>query len=292
METGNCRVTRAPFKEPCRMKISVITTLYNRPEHIRLLAASLALQTRVPDELVVADDGSDEATAEALARLLPSCGFPAKVVRQEKDGYRLSAARNLAIRAATGDYLLFLDCDMAPLPDAVAVHERRAAPERLLCGNRALLDEAATRALFAARPAPADADWEQAWERADRGELEAAARLFRRHARLRRWHLARPHKPKLLGCHFSLFREDVERINGFDENYVGWGYEDDDFARRLYKSGVAPFSVIDEARMLHLWHASMAPQALKRRRDRPNRAYFRRWGVPARCENGLRKPGA
>ena len=159
METGNCRVTRAPFKEPCRMKISVITTLYNRPEHIRLLAAALALQTRVPDELVVADDGSDEATAEALAHLLPSCGFPAKVVRQEKDGYRLSAARNMAIRAATGDYLLFLDCDMAPLPDAVAVHERRAAPGRLLCGNRALLDEAATRALFAARPAPADADW-------------------------------------------------------------------------------------------------------------------------------------
>ena len=269
------------------MKISVVTTVYNRPEHLRLLLAALAAQTRVPDEFVVADDGSDAATVAALERLLPACGMPARVVRQEKDGYRLAAARNLAIRAAAGDYLLFLDCDIVPLPDAVAVHERHAAPRRLLCGNRALLDETATQALFAAVPAPSPADWERAWRSADRRELEAAAKLFARHAALRRWHLARPHKPKLIGCHFSLFRADVARVNGFDENFVGWGYEDDDFARRLYGTGVEPRSAIEAARALHLWHPSLAPQALERHRDRPNRAYFRRWRVPAYCQNGL-----
>ena len=273
------------------MKISVITTIYNRPEHLRLLLAALAAQTRPPDEVIVADDGSDAATVAALGRLLPACGLPARAVRQEKDGYRLAAARNLAIRAATGDYLLFLDCDLAPLPDAVAIHDRRAAPGRLLCGNRALLDEAATAALMAAAPAPSAADWEKAWAAADQRELPEAARLFARHAALRRWHAARPHKPKLLGCHFSLFRAEVDRVNGFDENFTGWGYEDDDFARRLYRAGVAPQSVIAEARALHLWHPSLAPQALKRHRDRPNRAYFRRWRVPAFCANGLRKPG-
>ena len=274
------------------MKISVITTVYNRPEHLRLLLAALAAQTLPPDEVVVADDGSDAATVAALQRILPACGLPARSVRQEKDGYRLAAARNLALRAATGDYLLFLDCDLVPLPDAVAVHARHAAPGRLLCGHRALLAEAATAALFSAVPAPAAADWEQAWAAADRRELETAARLFARHAALRRWHLARPHKPKLIGCHFSLPRADAERVNGFDENFVGWGYEDDDFARRLYKAGVQPQSVIVAARALHLWHPSLAPQALQRHRDRPNRAYFRRGRVPAFCENGLKKPGA
>jgi len=271
------------------MKISVVTTIYNRPEHLRLLLGALAAQTRVPDEIVVADDGSDAATVAALERLRAAGGIPVQVVRQEKDGYRLAAARNRAIRAATGDYLLFLDCDIAPLPDAVAVHERAAAPRRLLCGHRALLDETTTRALFSAVPAPASADWEQAWAGADRRELSAATRMFARHAGLRRWHLARPHKPKLLGCHFSLFREAAERVNGFDENFVGWGYEDDDFARRLYRAGVEPRSVIEEARALHLWHPSLAPQALERHRDRPNRAYFRRWRVPAVCQNGLVK---
>ena len=274
------------------MKISVLTTVYNRPEHLRLLVASLVQQTRVPDELIVADDGSDAATVAAMAEVLAAGGLPATVVRQEKDGYRLAAARNLAIRAAAGDYLLFLDCDIALLPDAVALHERQAASRRLLCGNRGLLDEAATKALFAAHPAPAGADWEQAWAHADTDDLDAAERLFRRQAWLRRWHVARPHKPKLLGCHFSLFREDVERVNGFDERFVGWGYEDDDFARRLYKTGVVPRSVILEARALHLWHPSLAPPPLRRHRDRPNRAYFRRWSVPAACVLGLRKPEA
>ena len=273
------------------MKIGVVTTIYNRPEHLRLLAASLASQTRVPDEWIVADDGSDAATVAAMRRVLDACPIPSQTVRQEKDGYRLAAARNMAIRVAAADYLIFLDCDMALLPDAVAVHERWAAPRRLLCGNRALLDEASTAELFAAAPAPSPTDWERAWARADAAELRAAAALFARHARLRRWRVARPHKPKLLGCHFSLFREDVVRVNGFDENYVGWGYEDDDFARRLYGAGVAPRSVIQEARAMHLWHPATAPQSLARHRDRPNRAYFRRWRVPAFCGNGLLKQG-
>ena len=270
------------------MKISVITTLYNRPEHLRLLVASLLAQTRVPDELVVADDGSDEATVVSMNRVLSGCGIPSKVVRQEKDGYRLAAARNKAIRASTGDYLLFLDCDIALLPDAVDQHRRYSAPHRLLCGNRALLDEVVTKALMAAVPSPSPEDWEMAWAAADIAGLAEAARLFARHAALRRWHVARPHKPKLLGCHFSLYRDDVDGVNGFDENFVGWGYEDDDFARRLYKTGVEPRSVIQEARAMHLWHPSLAPQALERHRDRPNRAYFRRWRVSAFCQNGLK----
>ena len=107
------------------------------------------------------------------------------------------------------------------MPDALAIHEQAAARRRLLCGHRGLLDEGATQALFAALPAPSAADWEQAWAHADRGELVVAARLFARHAVLRRWHLARPHKPKLLGCHFSLFREDVERVTG--STRTSWG---------------------------------------------------------------------
>ena len=271
------------------MKISVITTIYNRPDHLRLLVASLAAQTRPPDELIVADDGSDSATVAGIERLRTAADLPITVVQQEKDGFRAAAARNLGMRAARGDYLLFLDCDIALLPDAMETHVRHAAPRRLLCGNRALLDEAATRVLFAQTPAPTPADWENAWAAADHTQRQEAARLFCHHAALRRWHLARPHKPKLLSCHLSLHREDAERVNGFDENFVGWGYEDDDFGRRLYRSGVEPRSVIDAARALHLWHPSLAPQELKRHRDRPNRAYFRRWRVATFCANGLTK---
>ena len=271
------------------MKVSVITTVYNRPEHFRLMLAALAAQSRRPDEVVVADDGSDADTVSARRAHVDASPLPCVFVRQEKDGYRLAAARNLATRAATGDYLVFADCDIALLPDAIENHLHLASPDRLLCGNRALLGEDATARLFAARPAPTAADWEAAWRTADASHLPPTQAQFEHHAALRRWHLARPHKPKIIGCHFSLFRDDVVRVNGFDENFVGWGYEDDDFARRLYKIGVRPASVILAARAMHLWHPSLAPQELKRHRDRPNRAYFRRWFVPAFCKNGLVK---
>jgi len=270
------------------VKLSVASCVYNRPRHVAFFLAALALQTRRPDEVVLADDGSDPAAVRAMEAAAAAAPFPVRVVRQERNGARRSAGRNLAIRAAGGDYLVFFDCDMAPLPDALARHEALARPRRVLEGNRVFLSEADTEALFAlARPSAENL--ERAFRRGDDAEALAAESAHRKAMRWRRLHLARPHKPKLLGCHFSLFKADAERVNGFDENFTGWGYEDDDFARRLYRAGVAPLSVILEARALHLFHPSEAPQALLRHRDRPNRAYFRRWFVPTVCKNGLRK---
>ena len=82
------------------MKISVVTTVYNRPEHLRLLVAALAAQTRPPDEIVVADDGSAGATVAAVERLRAAAPLPVRVVRQAKDGYRLAAARRCTALAA------------------------------------------------------------------------------------------------------------------------------------------------------------------------------------------------
>ena len=271
------------------MKISVVTTVYERPEHFRLFLASMEAQARRPDEIVAADDGSGEATAKEIRRLARACDLPVKIVRQEHEGFRAAAARNLALRAVKGDYVIFLDCDMAAMPDLVAVHEGMAGERRVLAGSRALLGEEESAPLFAVRPHPDRRSWEMAWQRADKREMEAAGAAWEKQARLRRWHLAKGHKPKLTGCHFSLPMAMVRAVNGFDERYVGWGYEDDDFARRLYKAGCEPGSVIATARAMHLWHPSLAPAAGGRHRDRPNRAYFRRWFVATRCREGLER---
>jgi GT2 family glycosyltransferase len=271
------------------MKLSVVTTTYNRPRHFRLFLAALAGQTRRPDEVVAADDGSGEAEYADICAAAAESPLEVRVVRQEHDGYRLAAARNLAFRAVTGGWAVCADCDMALLPDALEAHERLAAAGVVVVGNRALLGEGDSARLMAALPEPSRESWEAAWRAADKGELEAALAAFRKHAFLRRWHLARPHKPKVIGCHFALSMDDVRRVNGFDENFVGWGYEDDDFGRRLYLAGVRPVCGIEAARAMHVWHPSLAPQKLARHRDRPNRAYFYRRGVEAFCGNGIVK---
>ncbi|MBR6021975.1 MAG: glycosyltransferase [Kiritimatiellae bacterium] len=271
------------------MKIAVVTTTYNRPGHFRLFLEALAGQTRPPDEVLVSDDGSDEDAWDEMRAAADASGLPVKWARQSHEGYRLAAARNAAFRLCQSEYAVCADCDMALLPDALEIHERLAARGCVVIANRALLDEDwAGRLLGAAPPVPA-ALWEDAWAAADKAELLDAERLYRKHAALRRWHLARPHKPKVIGCHFGVWMDDVRRVNGFDENFTGWGYEDDDFGRRLYLAGVKPRSGILEARAMHVWHPSLAPPSGGRHRDRPNRAYFYRRGLKARCENGLAK---
>jgi len=268
------------------MKTSVIITVYNRPEILAACLRALELSAAPVDEVVVSDDGSDAAAVQVMRRAFGECRIPVRYVRQEHNGYRLAAARNNAVRVAGGEYLISIDCDILLSPDAIAVHLRNAAKGFFLVGNRALLNEDATRRVLTQNIR--ERFLETLWDEADKAHLSKTSRRFQRNFFLRRLGLAAPHKPKILGCHFSLFRDDAERVNGFDENFEGWGLEDDDFARRLYKAGLRGRSVILEARAMHLWHPSVDSHP-KRITESPNWNYFNRENVEAFCPKGLKK---
>ncbi|MFA5043735.1 MAG: glycosyltransferase [Kiritimatiellia bacterium] len=267
------------------MKTTVIVTVYNRPVMLIACLRALALSTQRVDEAVVSDDGSSADNVRQMKAAFPDLPFPVRFVSQEDRGYRLAAARNNALRQATGDYIISLDCDILLLPDAVMAHVKAARRGWFLAANRACVGEAETKE--ALQQAMHPRLLEVLWEDADRSHLRRAHHQFQRNVWLRRFGLAKRHKPKILGCHFSVFREDIERVNGFDEAYVGWGLEDDDFSMRLHKAGVRGRSLILEANALHLWHPSVASRPANQAAS-PNIAYFRRRDVPAFCVQGLR----
>jgi GT2 family glycosyltransferase len=114
--------------------------------------------------------------------------------------------------------------------------------------------------------------------------IEKEHRRFARYSLLRKYMLA-PSNKVVFGGHFSAFKLDVEAVNGFDENFVGWGGEDVDFALRMVRGGFLGTSVIKTARVLHLWHPSeMSCQHWK---DGVNMEYYSRRHIPVYCENGL-----
>lgn len=273
------------------MKTSALITVYNRPEMVIACLRALALNTNLVDEAVVSDDGSEEQCVRTMRNAFSEFPFAVRYVRQEHSGYRLAAARNNAIRATSGDYLISVDCDILLLPETIATHLRHARPGLFLVGNRAMLNESNTN--LALNQKISACRLEALWNEADKRHLAKTQKKFQRNLFLRRFGLSAPHKPKILGCHFSLFREDVERVNGFDEKFTGWGLEDDDFARRLYKAGLHGRSVILEARALHLRHPAVGskPQTIA---ESPNWPYFRRAreNVPAFCADGLNKISA
>lgn len=265
--------------------VSVIICFYERLDHLKCCLDSIRLSTGHFDEVIITDDGSSENTVSKLKQLVLTYDFPIKHVWQEKNGFRNAAARNNGIRHAGGDYLIFFDCDFIVLPQTIPHHLKRAQYGKFIAGGYKNMDEATTRKTFESNLTVDFLD--RLDKRFPERPLIKTHRRFIKRTLLMRLYLASPRKQSL-GGHFSIHKRDLERVNGYDENFVGWGGEDEDLGIRLVRAGIHCRSAIRHAKVLHLWH----PPAIRDRRWRegPNIQYFNRKEIPVFCINGLQKP--
>jgi glycosyltransferase involved in cell wall biosynthesis len=97
------------------VKVSVIVTVLNEKEAIERLLKSLEIQTRRPDEVVIADGGSTDGTFAILTAWLSAKELPLRVLK--KPGTNISAGRNAAIVAATSDVIASTDAGVRLEPD-------------------------------------------------------------------------------------------------------------------------------------------------------------------------------
>ena len=110
------------------MRTALVVSTYERPDALAAVLDSITRQRAAPDEIVIADDGSGAATRELIADFCAHSAVPARAVSQPHEGFRLTRLRNLAIAAATADYLIFIDGDMLLHEGFIADHRRHAAP--------------------------------------------------------------------------------------------------------------------------------------------------------------------
>lgn len=233
--------------------ISVIISTYNWPRALALVLDSLAGQADLGFEVVVADDGSTPETAELVAARAADFPVPLRHVWQEDQGFRAAAARNRAVAASRGDYILFLDGDCLVRANFIGTHRRLARSGWFVAGNRILLGETLTAAVLAGdRPVHLYTPLEFLLARRSGGVNRLLPLLclpngcFRR-LRPRRWQGA-------MTCNLGVWRDDFYRVNGFDENFVGWGHEDAEFVGRLINTGVFRKEGRFALPVLHLWH--------------------------------------
>ncbi len=264
------------------MKTSVIICFFERVDLLTCCLDSLRPAREDFDEVVVADDGSGEEVVERIRRVAPRYDFPVVHAWHPREGPRRAATRNNGIRHASGDYLVFLDADFAVLPGGVRSHRDAATPGRFAAGRCKYTTEEQARRILAG--GVSDGLLEAVYRELPDEPIEKEHRRFVRFAALRRVGLGDPRR-LTFGGHFSAFRRDIEAVNGYDENYVGWGAEDMDIAYRLVRAGFRGTSVIRTARVLHLWH----PREMGNRhwKDGANVPYFFRKDVAVFCENGL-----
>jgi glycosyltransferase involved in cell wall biosynthesis len=233
--------------------VSIIVTTYNRPDALHKVLAALARQTQMPLEVLVADDGSGEATRQCVHAWQVRASFPVKHVWHVDEGFRAAAIRNRAAAQAHGELLIFLDGDCIPLPDFVARHTGLSEVGRFVTGNRVLLSAALTQRLVSSEEDPSHwtlVQWLVARLRAQVNRLLPMLRLPNGAWRDRvqtEWRGAR-------SCNMAVWRSDFVQVNGFDESYAGWGHEDADLATRLIRTGVLRKDGRYALPVLHLWH--------------------------------------
>ena len=231
--------------------ISVIITTYNREDALAAVLRALVAQSDRNFEIVIADDGSGPDTARLVKSWKPRLSL--KHVRHEHRGFRGGEIRNRGIRASEGALCIFLDGDCLAKPDFIATHRRLYEPGWFVIGNRILLSRELTAAILTQGSAP------HSWTFGAlvRQRLRGGINRLLPAVQLPLGPLRKLQKSSWRGaqtCNFAVARSDLDRVDGFDNSFVGWGYEDSDLAVRLMRAGVRRKDGRFATGVFHLWH--------------------------------------
>jgi glycosyltransferase involved in cell wall biosynthesis len=264
-------------------EIALLISTYQRPGHLRRALQSAALQQGVEGkmELVVTDDGSTDETPQVVADFAKRGPFRVPFTTHPHETFQLSRCRNDGVRASTAPYLLFLDGDCALPRDHVAKHLQHRQKNTVVGGDCLRIDEATSRRIDEAAIASGEfVNWAPESEVRRMRKLDRTSRFYR--------FIHHPTKPKIIGNNVGIWRSDYERVNGYDENFQGWGCEDDDLRQRLRRAGVRVKSILRYTYTYHLWHPTDVTAPVTWRKG-ANVAYLLRKGGLTRCRNGLEK---
>jgi glycosyltransferase involved in cell wall biosynthesis len=226
---------------------TLVITTYNWPAALELTLRSAARQSVMPDEIIVADDGSGPETAHVVERFSATSGVPLLHVWQPDQGFRLARSRNRAIAVARSNYIIIVDGDMVLHEHFIADHKRAARRGSFIQGVRLLTEPDAAESILR------------------EGRLEVgffAHGIRRRRHAIRNLFLSRllfaerTGQRAIRGCNQAYWRSDLVRVNGFNEACVGWGREDNEIAARLYNAGMRRRNLKFQALAIHLHHPS------------------------------------
>lgn len=262
------------------MFASVLISTYNWKEALALCVRSVFQQTVQPAEIVIADDGSRDDTREMIEQLRKETTIPIIHVWHEDKGFRKTKILNDAIRMVSQPYIIQIDGDVVLEKHFIADHLELAERGYFVCGSRVGVNPEQTKRFFESggkyRP----------WF----FNLSFMYMLNSFRFKPVRDYLEKRYFPKnikrLRGCNMAFWKDDLLRVNGYNEALTMWGQEDTEIAYRLIFSGVKKKFLKAGGVEYHLYHkpASRANLAFHNQVLEDVIANRRSW-----CENGILK---
>jgi len=227
------------------MTCSLVITTYNWKDALELVLLSVQKQSLLPDEIIIADDGSRDDTKELITHFKNTCNLNIIHSWQEDDGFRASASRNKAIAKASGEYIILIDGDMILHKDFIEDHVCFATKDHFVQGSRILLTQERTKSIFKSKMFEFSFFDKGLKNRKNRIKFKLLSNILSKSNR---------NLKGIKTCNMAFFKKDCISVNGFNEDFVGWGREDSEFAVRLLNNNILRKNIKFSAIAYHIFH--------------------------------------
>ena len=259
------------------MRVSLIITTYNWPESLILVLKSVEDQIMVPREVVIADDGSTIKTKEIIAKFQKDSELNIVHSWQEDNGFRAAKSRNKAIAKSSGDYVILIDGDVILHPKFIQDHVNNAKFGYFIQGSRVLLNQDITEQIIISKKISFSFFSKGVNSRKNSIHSNFLSRIFS------------AKKNSIRGtrcCNIAFFKQDCINVNGFNNEFEGWGREDSEFVMRLLNSGLNRKIVRFNVVQYHLWHKESNRKFLDYNNQLLNNSIEKKLKV---CKKGINK---
>jgi glycosyltransferase involved in cell wall biosynthesis len=241
------------FAAMSKFKVSIVISTYNHPIWLQKVLWSYELQSEKNFEIIIADDGSTSETKLVIDEFIKNSTLQISHVWQEDNGFRKTKILNKAILQANADYLIFSDGDCIARQDFVAKHLMLRKKNRFLSAGYIKLSKEISKSISKENlvsQACFEADWLLALGLKKNFKINKLTSFG-----FKEWFLNTftPTKATWDGCNVSGWKEDVLKVNGFDER-MEYGGEDREIGERLSNLGVKGMQARYSLILLHLHH--------------------------------------
>lgn len=227
------------------MKTTLIISTYNWPEALELVLISVYNQSVLPNEIIIADDGSTEETKNLIDSFKKLFSDKLIHVWHEDKGFRKCEIINKALKLAHNEYIIQIDGDIIIHKKFIENHIYFAKPHRFITGSRTFLNNIETQKAFKEKKITFSIFNKNLKNKFNGFYAPFLAKLFT----LKKYNLN-----KIRSCNISFWKSDIFKVNGYNEDMVGWGLEDTELAIRFLNSGVSNTQIKFSAIEYHLEH--------------------------------------
>jgi glycosyltransferase involved in cell wall biosynthesis len=240
------------------MKVALLLSTYNWSEALELVLKSVGEQSVLPDQVIIADDGSGTDTKRVIESFKKDFKNPVIHIWQEDKGFRKAKILNKALAKITSDYVVQADGDCILHRDFIKDHVKFAKPNTYLFGSRVNIQKTFLPTLFSRK--------QTSFHYFSTG-IKKRGRTLHFPLLTKFYSPTNQLSSKVRGCNISFWKKDLVEVNGFNEEMEGWGKEDSELVARLMNKGVKGKRMKFSGIVYHIWHKEKSRNQAKRNKE-------------------------